>query len=335
MPWLLLLALAVALLARQARGLDWPAVADALRGQAGWRLAVAVALAAASYLVYASYDLVGRRVTGHPLTTGRTLGIAAMSYAGNLNLGSLLGGVALRLRLYTRWGLDVPTAGRIVVLAMLTNWSGYLLVAGSVLVLQPPPLPEGWPVGPAAMRAVGASMVALALGYAALCAGSSGRRIRVRGHALELPSGRVALLQLALSSLNWALIGTLVWWLLQQRVDYVLVLSVLLLAAVAGVVTHVPAGLGVLEAVFIATLGGRVPTPTLVAALLAYRACYYLLPFAIALPALLASEWAARRRGAPAPPEPGRGAAPATDAQAPGPQSMQRSTGGGPMRSAR
>ena len=56
------------------------------------------------------------------------------------------------------------------------------------------------------------------------------------------------------------------------------VLAVLLLAAVAGAVSHVPGGLGVLEAVFIAALGSQVPRPELLAALLAYRCVYYLLP---------------------------------------------------------
>jgi uncharacterized membrane protein YbhN (UPF0104 family) len=316
-----LLAVALTLLARHARQLDGPAVFAALHATPPWRLGLAVVLAAVSIALYASFDLVARRDAGHRLSAWRTLGAAAASYAINLNLGSLIGGVAVRLRLYTRWGLDLPTASRIVALALLTNWSGYLLVAGAVLAWRPPMLPDDWPVAAVPLRVLGWVMVALALGYAALCARSPRRTLRWRGHALVLPSGRTAVLQLALSSAHWTVMGGLVWWLLQAQVDYVAVLSTLLLASVAGVVAHVPAGLGVLEAVFIGTLGGRLPTPMLVAALLAYRACYYLLPLAVALPALLAAEWAARRRR--------------RTAQAPGPQSRQRSTGGGPMRSAR
>jgi len=51
---------------------------------------------------------------------------------------------------------------------------------------------------------------------------------------------------------------------------------------VAGVITHVPGGLGVLEAVFIALLSHRVPQEKLLGALLAYRAIYYLLPLIVA-----------------------------------------------------
>jgi uncharacterized membrane protein YbhN (UPF0104 family) len=65
---------------------------------------------------------------------------------------------------------------------------------------------------------------------------------------------------------------------------------------VAGVVTHIPAGLGVLEAVFLSLLGGAHPVNELLAALLAYRAVYYLGPLVIAGVAYLALELAARRR---------------------------------------
>ena len=64
---------------------------------------------------------------------------------------------------------------------------------------------------------------------------------------------------------------------------------------VAGVVTHVPAGLGVLEAVFVACLAD-VATPTVLAALLSYRAVYYLVPLALASIGYAAGE-VSRRSG--------------------------------------
>jgi uncharacterized membrane protein YbhN (UPF0104 family) len=64
---------------------------------------------------------------------------------------------------------------------------------------------------------------------------------------------------------------------------------------VAGVITHVPAGLGVLEAVFVALLAHQLPQSRLLAALLAYRAIYYLLPLAIATVAYALTEVRAKR----------------------------------------
>jgi len=45
----------------------------------------------------------------------------------------------------------------------------------------------------------------------------------------------------------------------------------------------------------VATLGARLPVPELLAAVLAYRATYYLLPLSLALPAYGLIESAARR----------------------------------------
>ena len=66
----------------------------------------------------------------------------------------------------------------------------------------------------------------------------------------------MAILQLALGALNWSLMAAVIFTLLPSKLDYPLVLGVLLISAIAGVITHIPAGLGVLEAVFVA-LDGR------------------------------------------------------------------------------
>ena len=59
-------------------------------------------------------------------------------------------------------------------------------------------------------------------------------------------------------------------------------LAVSLLAAVAGLILHVPAGIGVLEGVFVLMLGAQLAPETLIAALLVYRAVFYLLPLPVA-----------------------------------------------------
>lgn len=295
-PWGLA-ALVLTLLARYAHTVDWPAVWQELHRQSHGRLAAAAALALASYGVYSSFDLVGRRLTGHHLSVARTLGTAAISYAFNLNVGAWIGSIGMRLRLYSRWGLSAPTVMRIVAHSIVTNWLGYLWVGGAVLLWAPPRLPEAWmlPDTDTGLRAIGLAMVSAALAYLALCRFSHRRELTLRGHTLTLPGVRLAAVQAAAGGANWLLIGAIVWTLLGGRIDYPTVLGVMLLAAVAGIVTHVPANLGVLEAVVVVALGARLPAPELLAAVLAYRATYFLLPLALALPAYGLSEAAARR----------------------------------------
>lgn len=278
-----------------ARDLDWAEVGAALARLSPGMLAAAALLTAASHGLYAHYDLLGRHYTGHALAHARVVAVTFVSYAFNLNLGALVGGVAFRLRLYSRLGLAPGTIARVLSLSLATNWLGYLLLAGSLFALRPLALPPSWRIDAAGLRWLGAAMVAAALGYLWMCAFARQRDWAWRGHAFHLPSARTAALQLTLSTLNWALIGGVLYVLFGQRIDYPSVLSVLCIAAVAGVLAHVPAGLGVLEAVFASLLSHRVPAAEVVGVLLAYRALYYLAPLVLALGVYARIEQLARR----------------------------------------
>ena len=90
------LAVVVALLARQARAIDWRDVLASIGEIPRPMLFAAAGLAACSHLLYSTYDLLGRRMTGHRLATRPVMGVTFISYAFNLNLGALVGGVAFR-----------------------------------------------------------------------------------------------------------------------------------------------------------------------------------------------------------------------------------------------
>lgn len=265
---------------RYAHTIDWQNVQQALTATPAPALLAAGVMTAISHAIYSSFDLLGRAYTRHRLRAVQVLGITFISYAFNLTLGSLLGGIALRLRLYTRLGLSALTVTRVFIFSIVTNWFGFLVLAGAVFALAPPPVGTGLS-GPA-LRALGLGLLMLAGSYAVLCLRTRRRRLRLFRHAYRLPGPRLVALQLALSCAHWASTGGVLYILLQAQVDYLSVLGVLLIAAVAGVLTHIPAGLGVLEAVFLTLLSDAVPSHVLLAALLAYRAIYYLVPFILA-----------------------------------------------------
>jgi uncharacterized membrane protein YbhN (UPF0104 family) len=208
--------------------------------------------------------------------------IGFVSFAFNVNLGPLVGGIGLRYRLYTRFGLRLPVVTDVVAMSMLTNWLGYFVVAGAVFMFRPPPLPESWLVGSVALPAIGAALWCVVAAYLGLCNWSRRREWQLRGHRWTLPTAAMAGAQVVMASLNWLLIGGLVYTALQGRIDFPTVLGVLLLAAVAGLLTHVPAGLGVIEAVFVALLSDRLPSTELLGGLLLYRLIYYIAPLVLA-----------------------------------------------------
>lgn len=291
----LFLAVVAGLFIQHAKDIAWSQVWASVRQYPWPVLATSALLAVASLLLYSSFDLLGRRYTGHRLGTARVVTVTFISYVFNLNLGALIGGIAFRLRLYSRLGLQVGQVSRILGLSMVTNWLGYLLVGGSLFALRPPQLPAGWKIDAPLLRWLGLAMVAIGLAYVLLCMLSRQRQWRLRGHDVALPSGRMALMQAGMGSANWLLLGSIVHALMPESLDFVTVTTVLLLAAVAGVITHVPAGLGVLETVFLSLLGQQAPRHELLAALLAYRLIYYIAPLGLAAVLYIATELQARK----------------------------------------
>ncbi|MCF7223128.1 lysylphosphatidylglycerol synthase transmembrane domain-containing protein [Marilutibacter chinensis] len=273
----LLLAAAV-LLVRYARGIDWPQVGAALAGYAPSTLLSAAALAALSYLLYGSYDLVARVHAGHALPAGKVLAIAFTCYAFGLNIGALVGSTGLRYRLYSHAGLGAGCITRIVVFSTATNWLGYLMLAGALLAMGAIAPPPHWGPAGASLRWLGAGMFAAAAGYLLACRFGHGRMFHLRSHHFRLPPPSLGALQLLLAGTNWALAGAVLHVLMPPAIGYFDALGALLMSALATLIVRIPAGLGVLEAVTLAALGHLESTPRLLAAVLAFRACYYLLP---------------------------------------------------------
>ncbi|KQO25522.1 lysylphosphatidylglycerol synthetase [Acidovorax sp. Leaf78] len=289
------------LIVRQARTVDWPAVWQALQALPVSVLAVAGALALASHCTYGTFDLIGRHCTGHGLSRSTTLGIAMTSYPFTLNLGSLIGGVGVRYRLYERRGVGPGTIGQVVGTSIVTNWVGYLLLLAVLPWLWVAPAVAGWAVEPWQLRAGGALVSCLPIAYVALCALRAGRALTLRGHEFPLPHWPVALWQVAVSAANWMLMGAALWTVLQGQVSYSAALATVQLGAVAGLILRVPAGLGVLEAVGVALLAtgaaGALGQDQVLAALLAYRALYYFVPLVLAAVAFGVAELRWRRGG--------------------------------------
>jgi uncharacterized membrane protein YbhN (UPF0104 family) len=204
------------LLASHAHKVDWAGAWQALWRYSPLLLLAVLGLATASHLLYGCFDLIGRHHTRHKLPRLQAWAIAVTSYAFNLNLGSLVGGVALRARLYARAGLDEATIAQIVGISLATNWLGYGLVAGSLFAAGLIAPPSQAHIGADALRVLGVGMVLLALGYVVMCALARGRAWRVRGKKLQLPSAQLAIVQLALSATNWALMGAAMYLLLGQ-----------------------------------------------------------------------------------------------------------------------
>ncbi|HEY0289833.1 MAG TPA: lysylphosphatidylglycerol synthase domain-containing protein [Pseudomonas sp.] len=265
------------------KNLDWNEVKHALQSYKASTLALGFLIAAGSYLTYCGFDVLARRYTAHKLSIKQIIPVTFVCYAFNLNLSSWVGGIALRYRLYSRLGLDVPTITKILSLSLITNWLGYMLLAGFVFSARLIDMPDGWKIGDTTLQLIGFVLLAVCFGYFLACRFSKRRSWAFRKQEIILPSLNQALRQALLGALNWGLMALLIYVLLPEKAFYPAVLGVLLISSIAGVIAHIPAGLGVLETVFIALMQHQFSKGQLLAALIGYRVIYFLVPLLLAL----------------------------------------------------
>lgn len=272
------------------KNLNWNEVVHALESYKPGTLALGFVVAAGSYLTYCGFDVLARRYTEHKLSVKQIIPVTFVCYAFNLNLSSWVGGIALRYRLYSRLGLDVPTITRILSLSLITNWLGYMLLAGFVFAGGFVDLPDGWKIGDTTLQLIGFVLLVVCFGYFLACRFSRKRTWTLRKQPLVLPSLNQALRQALLGALNWGLMALLIYVLLPEKAFYPAVLGILLISSIAGVIAHIPAGLGVLETVFITLMQHQFSKGQLLAALIGYRVIYFLIPLILALVVYLVLE---------------------------------------------
>ena len=93
-------------------------------------------------------------------------------------------------------------------------------------------------------------------------------------------SSGTAVAQILLSVADLSLVAAVLYACLPHAsaVGYLHVLAVYVLAFVAGLISHVPGGLGVFDAVVLVGLSARLPADQILAGLLAFRVVYQLIP---------------------------------------------------------
>ena len=115
--------------------------------------------------------------------------------------------------------------------------------------------------------------------------------MRIGRWRFRLPSARIATAQLFFTLADIVFAGGCLYVLLNTPdVPFIAFLAVYSIATLAGMVSHVPGGLGVFESILLLSFHGLISTESLAAALLLYRAVYHLVPLSLAAALLAARE---------------------------------------------
>jgi len=260
------------------------------------RVLAALAFTAASYWLIGCYDVLGlryvRRVIRYPRVVFSAFIASAIGH--NLGLAALTGG-AIRYRLYSSAGLTALDVATVQGFSSLTTGLAIAALAGSSFVFAPHRAAEALHLPVATAWALGFALFAVVAAYA-LWASFGRNVVEFGGWRLRAPGTPLALTQIALGMLDLSCSAAVLWWLLpaDAQVSFLSFAGSYAVAVTAGLISHVPGGLGVFESAMLLMLPAA-PVDALLGSLLAYRAVYYLLPLLVAALVFAGKELAGRR----------------------------------------
>ncbi len=237
-----------------------------------------------SYFILTFYDRLGTIYAGHKVSYGRVAFASFCAYSLSHNLGfAAVSGAAVRYRLYAHWGLTPFEIGKTVAFCSLTFALGGLVLGGFILFMEPQSIPFfGQHVPLPALYAVGAVLWTLVIAYVSLSRFIG--PFRVLGHEVALPGWRMALVQVALATVDVATTATIFYALLPHAngLTWVIFLGVYVSSYTAGLAANLPGGIGVFDTAMLFGLSPYLEAPQIVGAIVIFRLFYYIIPLFLA-----------------------------------------------------
>jgi len=296
-PWLLaavglvLTALLGLALRRLLSQVHYAGVMTAMNDTPTPRIWAAVLTTGLSYLALTRYDASALRYVGAKVESSTVLLTSFVAYAlsNTIGLGPLSGGV-VRMRLYSAAGVEPPQIARVIVFNAVAFGLGMVFFGAVGLLWGAHDVAtlihtRGW-----VLRLLAAALLILLMGFVWLCVR---RRAVTLGRlgTLQLPPAGLALRQLGISAVELAASATVLWLLLPAgHMPLAAFVAFYAIAVTAGIVTHIPGGVGVFETVMLLGAGNGIPRDAMLGALLLNRGIYYLLPLVVAAGMLILYE---------------------------------------------
>jgi phosphatidylglycerol lysyltransferase len=214
-----------------------------------------------------------------------------------IGFGALSGG-AVRYRIYSAVGVSPPKIARITIYIATAFGIGAAATIGLGLAFRAHEIAQLYAIPYESLRLI--AVLILAATAAVLIGCAFGRQsFRLGPLTIELPSSGLVLVQIAVTMVDIVVAAGTLWVLLPASgVDFLAFVVIFTAALSLGVLSHAPGGIGVFDAAVLYAVGTQVSPSAVAAALVTYRAIYFLLPFAIAAVLLAASElrrWLQRR----------------------------------------
>jgi hypothetical protein len=291
---LLIITISLTIFARTLMRIDPGKFRAAFAATGGDQILMAFGFTALSYLSLTGYDGLALRHLRVKVPYRLTALASFASYAVSFTLGfPLVTGGAVRYWLYSPAGLTAGNVASLTIVAGITFWLGMGLIVGVGFMSSAGAVAEIDHFHPLANQLIGLSAIGLLILYLVWVGVLRWRRASIVG-SFKLPGPMLTMGQMALGVIDVCSASAALYVLLPRdaAIGFPTFATVYSFAAMLGIASHSPGGLGVFEATILQAVGGDVDA--LLASLLLFRGIYYIVPFVTAM-ALLGGAEATRR----------------------------------------
>lgn len=241
------------------------------------------------YAVMCLIEQLVLRDVGARLPLGAAIATPLIANSLSIGLGfGALSGAAIRVRIYSRSGVDAQTCVLIASGVTLVSLAGGGVLALLGMTFEPEAIASRLGLHVGMLRTIG---IAGLLGIVAVLIAAGGRRQRLKllGRQIHLPSARSGVVRLAAGAIDWLMSATVLFLLLPESAQthwlaFAAFFACLHFIAMA---TGAPAGIGVFDAAMIGLNPTDASSGQLAAALVVYRLLSFIVPLFFGLIGLL------------------------------------------------
>jgi phosphatidylglycerol lysyltransferase len=272
-------------LERELSNFSWSRFVDFLSELSALQISLAFGMTAVAYAAMTAYDWFALRYLKLEMATWKVALAAFVGYAFSMNVGqTLISGGAVRLRLYSTWGLGPGDITGIVGFNFFIGMIGQMLISGALFVTVGIKVPNELPIPLSSATWIGwALLIGVAVFFVLIF--QKRESVRIGKWRLDLPTPAISIAAVLISALDWALAGAVLFVLFpaDSGVGVSQLIAIVMMAHIVAVLSTVPGGLGVFETVVILLLPPTIPKAEALAGLIAFRTIFYLIPFLVAI----------------------------------------------------
>lgn len=241
-----------------------------------------------SFFILALYDFLGLKYVKAQIDKKQVFLVSFISYAFGNTIGMyVLASGSIRYRYYSSCGLSISQISKVVIFTAVTLWIGFGALAGIGFTFFPLEISADWAVFN--IQYVGIVILFLYIMYMLLLVRS--KPLNFYNTSFTFPSFSIGVLQTLVSAADWIVFGSVLYVLMPESagINYFTFINIFLLAQAVALISHVPGGLLVFEAILLAFLPEEAISPA-VGALLIFRITYYVVPLLTAALLMAVSE---------------------------------------------